>query len=611
MRRLLPTLIALGVGLLLLLWGLAALERLVATERDEAKAQLQASRQMLAEYARRALQAELAEALHSVSAEVDAAAADPLLPADHLVLFDAGVQVLPRPVSYRPGHEMPARALYLALRGQAKPTGPADVEAPWAERRSLHIAVHNALVAGDADAVATGVRAILAHRAHWVLPSGQDIPAMVAMLDDLYALANPQPSLVAGLLREGMTDAGGANRQGLQRALLSRRERFTEADFGFLAGRIAALAARAAVAAADFQREASAQSVPRALAAPTTDPALLSAGRYYVEPRPATSAAGVAIDFPRLLATVEAQMHGHALLHDGDALRVGELGPVTPMAAVAIEVIAPRLAQAAAAADERFNVKTTVVGLVMVLALTIAVLSVVVQRNSVRFVALKSEFVAAVSHELRTPLTSIRLMAETVQRRTEGDVRVRDYPARIVREVDALSLLVDNILSFSRLDKGRWAARTSHVPVAEVVDEILGSLEDGARALAVSTEGVSGLVLDMDRELLKLVLRNLVDNACAYNERSPVRLAFDAAVDRYGCTLRVRDNGIGIAPALQRHVFDDFRRGETHGTRGSGLGLSICRKAVEAHGGRIQIARSDETGTTFEITLPAAIVVSR
>ena len=231
------------------------------------------------------------------------------------------------------------------------------------------------------------------------------------------------------------------------------------------------------------------------------------------------------------------------------------------------------------------------------------------QSRKQKFVELKSGFVSAVSHELRTPLASIRLMAETLERRTKNVPGTRDYPTRIVREIDDLSFLVENLLSFNRLDKGRWKPRRQDVAMDDVVDTLEEDLRAvGARPVELQTSGLSGVTVHADPELLRLLLRNLGKNACLYNERDPVRLSLRARTEGARWILEVTDNGVGIPAAEWGRIFGDFYRAPGTRARGSGLGLAICRHIMEAHDGSIEIAQSSPEGTTFALAFPATIL---
>jgi signal transduction histidine kinase len=219
---------------------------------------------------------------------------------------------------------------------------------------------------------------------------------------------------------------------------------------------------------------------------------------------------------------------------------------------------------------------------------------------------LQSDFVATVSHELRTPLASIRVQAETLQQRFARLPEARDYPARIVADVDGLSFLVDNILSFNRLNKGVWRPVHDDVSLAELTAWLRGELSSSTqKKVTVSLEGAEGVYVRADPDLIKLLLLNLGKNACLYNRRDPVLIGI-RALDTTGRKLRFSDNGIGIPREQWENVFEEFQRiGEMTGARGTGLGLAICRRIMAAHGGSVGVVKSGTEGTEFELVFDA------
>jgi len=219
----------------------------------------------------------------------------------------------------------------------------------------------------------------------------------------------------------------------------------------------------------------------------------------------------------------------------------------------------------------------------------------------------KSRFLATVSHELRTPLASIRLLAETLEMRTSGSPEVRDYPARIIQAADGLHFLVENILSFNRIDKGRWVPQFSQVKLEELIGTLRSDLATAARVPVELHSDVGDTELQADPSLLRLLLSNLGRNACAYNHRSPVEISVRVhAPPGLGCTVLFADNGIGIPESEWEHVFLDFYRLTQAGpeVHGSGLGLALCRRIMHVHGGQIRVAASSPQGTTFALTFP-------
>jgi signal transduction histidine kinase len=246
------------------------------------------------------------------------------------------------------------------------------------------------------------------------------------------------------------------------------------------------------------------------------------------------------------------------------------------------------------------------VALCAVLSLGIAALAFVAQHRKYRFLELKSDFVATVSHELRTPLASIRLLAETLEWRLAEGTDARDYPARIVRETDGLNFLVENLLSFNRIDKGRWVPRLEPVRLDELVSLLRRDLEAWSKVPVELEAEVGEQAFRADAQLLRLLLSNLARNACAYNTRTPVRLRIEALP---GGRVRFSDNGIGIPQAQWETAFEEFVRlpGQGRDVPGSGLGLALCRRIMRLHGGSLRVAASSPEGTTFELAFPPTV----
>jgi two-component system sensor histidine kinase SenX3 len=242
-----------------------------------------------------------------------------------------------------------------------------------------------------------------------------------------------------------------------------------------------------------------------------------------------------------------------------------------------------------------FRLKAGLLALIALLGLSLLALAQVAQRRKLRFVELKEDFVAAVSHELKTPLASMRVMAETLEHRLEGHAAAKDYPHRLVAEVDGLTALVENILSFNRLDKGRWAPQLGPLQLSSLE----AALREDAPQARLTFEGFER-TLNADSELVKLCLLNLLRNACKYNTRSPVEVSFSFD----GATLKVKDNGIGIPPEAWQRVFDDFVRLKALPRAGTGLGLALCKRVMEMHGGSIAVGSSGSEGTVFTLRFP-------
>jgi two-component system, OmpR family, sensor histidine kinase SenX3 len=608
-------LIAFGLGCVALAWGLVYLHGIFIEERDEALAEVAGRRRALEQYAHKELEQRLAERLAASRSGIEAAATDPLLAASGVLYFDRGKQRLPR--TTRPRREAGgAEKLFDALSSRPErllaEAKDRDPDAPFTARLRLFIELREALDAEDKPGIEAAFRGILAHRAAYVIATTDDVPYTLAALAALERGARPQASLMRLMLRDGF-GGDGAHLEGLERIILHQVERFSADDLRFFSRQIALLGEAHQVAYDDFTArldEAIARAadpgetlvIPFDLVAPT----LLYGGRWYVEPAGEDRVYGVQVAIDPVLAEITGAMRDRGLI-EGPDLVVGHLeAPTAALSDLALEIESASWPRAEKAALERYRLKTALEGVIALLVFGVMGLGSVVYRRRHRFLELKSDFVSAVSHELRTPLASIRLMAETLERRTKDLPKAKDYPARIIRDVDGLSFLVENILSFNRLSRGRWTAKPELVNLGTIVEKLERDRDSWAKKPAeLLASDLDGVVLTVDPDLLQLLLTNLARNACQYSERTPARIEIAAARDERHRLVFVRDNGVGIPEEERERIFDDFYR-STAGKkeRGSGLGLSICRKIMEAHGGTIRVAETSDEGSTFELSFP-------
>jgi signal transduction histidine kinase len=228
---------------------------------------------------------------------------------------------------------------------------------------------------------------------------------------------------------------------------------------------------------------------------------------------------------------------------------------------------------------------------------------------------MKSNFVASASHELRAPIGAMRLMTESLERGTVSDpARQQEYFRIISQECRRLSSLVENVLDFSRIDRGRLKYTFEPADVDELAAHTVELMRPFAAERAVT------LVLDMgagrapaglrrvDCEALQQALVNLVDNAIKHSPaESEVTVGADA--DAREVRLFVRDHGPGIPAGQQERIFEPFYRLGSEmrrETQGIGIGLSIAKHIAEAHGGRITVESGTDAGSVFTIVLPIA-----
>jgi two-component system, OmpR family, phosphate regulon sensor histidine kinase PhoR len=229
---------------------------------------------------------------------------------------------------------------------------------------------------------------------------------------------------------------------------------------------------------------------------------------------------------------------------------------------------------------------------------------------------LKSDFVSTVSHELKTPLTAIHMFAEMLQQGVAGEDRERErrYQEIIVKESERLGLLIANLLDYAQIERGTRRYLRQRELAGDVAGEAVatfGRLREGegqAVALEVAPEA-EGAHLLVDREVTVQALLNLLSNAVKYGGDHH---AVEVAVGRHRdgrVALAVRDRGPGIPKTEQERVFREFYRSPTAysaGVEGTGLGLALVKRHVEAQGGAVELDSEPGSGATFTLLFPEA-----
>ncbi len=229
----------------------------------------------------------------------------------------------------------------------------------------------------------------------------------------------------------------------------------------------------------------------------------------------------------------------------------------------------------------------------------------------------RGAFVSAVTHELRTPLTTFRMYAEMLAENMVPDEQTRHGYLETLRiEADRLTHLVENVLSYARLERSRPARRIGSVSVAEVLgDSAMGRLTDRARQadLTLSVEAdetIRQSRAQADPAAVEQILFNLVDNACKYAATATDRtLHLSAEPSGSRILLRLRDHGPGISADQRRAIFRPFRksaREAAHTAPGVGLGLALCRRLARDMGGELSYESPPAGGACFTLRLRAA-----
>ena len=224
----------------------------------------------------------------------------------------------------------------------------------------------------------------------------------------------------------------------------------------------------------------------------------------------------------------------------------------------------------------------------------------------------RGTFVSAVTHELRTPLTTFRLYTEMLD---EGMVSSPDsqrhYLKTLRAEADRLGHLVENVLAFAGLERGRWGEGREVVAPSELFARLAPRL--ALQAHQAGMELVVGpadfpVKVCVDLSVVDQILSNLVDNAIKYAGRATDRrVHLEVRSAGHWLTLSVRDHGPGLAPQVTRRLFRPFSK-SAHDAAGSapgvGLGLALSRRLARALGGDLRLSRNDPLGACFALTIP-------
>lgn len=223
----------------------------------------------------------------------------------------------------------------------------------------------------------------------------------------------------------------------------------------------------------------------------------------------------------------------------------------------------------------------------------------------------KTTFISSVSHELKTPLTSIKMFVEflTKNKKLKDDLETQKYLRIIHAESERLNRLVDNVLDFSRIERGVKNYQFEFEESAAVIRSVVDGFNYHAEVhdIEIELELQEPLPeIKMDRLAVSQALINLLSNAIKYSvDKKPVKVS--AGVNGHFLTIRVQDRGIGIKPKHLDHIFDDYYRveeNEAANIAGTGLGLSVVKHIAEAHGGSVFVESVYGKGSTFTLSLP-------
>jgi signal transduction histidine kinase len=220
----------------------------------------------------------------------------------------------------------------------------------------------------------------------------------------------------------------------------------------------------------------------------------------------------------------------------------------------------------------------------------------------------KSEFLANMSHELRTPLNSIIGFSEVLKDKMFGELNPKQ--SEYVQDIHAagrhLHSLINDILDLSKIEAGRMELQLSRFDLRSLIRDAVTVVHERAKnsdiVLDVAVDQSLGDI-KADERKVKQILLNLLSNALKFTAKGG-RITVAAVAHNPGIQISVADTGIGITPADQEIIFEEFRQVQSGAREGTGLGLALTRKFVEMHGGRIRVESEVGEGSTFTFNLP-------
>lgn len=218
---------------------------------------------------------------------------------------------------------------------------------------------------------------------------------------------------------------------------------------------------------------------------------------------------------------------------------------------------------------------------------------------------LKDEFIGLVSHELKTPLTVlIGSLAIVRDERVSKEDR-NELLQEASSGAETLAGILDNMLELSRFQAGCLRLEKQHVKIDQIAGKVIRRVQQKYDSHYIVLDFPGETPVNVDAVKIEQVLYNLVENAVKYSPPGTEVRVFGQR-DKQNFRVGVRDRGIGISPADQRRIFELFTRLPGSGKKGVGLGLVVCKRLVEAHGGRIWVESQPGKGSTFLFTVPCS-----
>lgn len=214
----------------------------------------------------------------------------------------------------------------------------------------------------------------------------------------------------------------------------------------------------------------------------------------------------------------------------------------------------------------------------------------------------QQNFMMAVTHELKTPIAIVNLNLETLQKRKLDEEKQQRLISTTLKEADRLNDLTTNILVASQLERN-YSPENEHVELTELTEKCIADFKHRYHERNITKNIEAGITINGDRLLLQLLINNLLDNAAKYSPKEK-NIFVELKHQNNKFVLKFADEGIGIEDREKKKIFDIFYRSGNEAirkTKGTGLGLYLCKRIAENHSGKIKVMDNKPTGSIFII----------
>jgi two-component system CheB/CheR fusion protein len=225
-----------------------------------------------------------------------------------------------------------------------------------------------------------------------------------------------------------------------------------------------------------------------------------------------------------------------------------------------------------------------------------------------RAIILRNDFISLASHELKTPITSLKMYIQALDRQyaKQGEMSLQTFFAKIDRQINKLSLLINDLLDISKIQHGKLEFSMDAIDLTSLVKDTVDAVQEMARKHTITVEGEIKKKVYADQDRIYQVLTNLLTNAIKYSPKADnviVRLV----PEKEAAVVTVQDFGIGIDSNQQKKIFNQFYRVENTEQQtfpGLGMGLYISQEIIKRHNGLMRVVSSKGEGSQFTFTLP-------